>query len=51
MIERAGCATSTTDVPQRIARQNNMPKFGAADLPTIWWWEESKAANLGGRQG
>ena len=35
----------------RFGRPNKMPEFGAAAFPTIWWWDESKAANPGGREG
>jgi microcin C transport system substrate-binding protein len=34
----------------RFAHPENMPEYGAAAFPTIWWWDEAKAAKTGGRQ-
>ena len=31
----------------RFGKPDNMPEFGAADFPAIWWWDADKAA---GRQ-
>ena len=31
----------------RFGKPENMPEFGAADFPAIWWWDADKAA---GRQ-
>ena len=37
---------------QRIARWDrfghpeNMPKYGAAAFPTIWWWDADKAGKV-----
>jgi microcin C transport system substrate-binding protein len=28
----------------RFGRPQNMPKYGAAAFPDIWWWDEEKAA-------
>jgi microcin C transport system substrate-binding protein len=28
----------------RFGRPDNMPKYGLAAFPTIWWWDEDKAA-------
>ncbi len=28
----------------RFGRPQNMPKYGLAAFPTIWWWDEEKAA-------
>jgi microcin C transport system substrate-binding protein len=28
----------------RFGKPDNMPEFGAADFPTIWWWDADKAA-------
>ncbi len=28
----------------RFGRPQNMPKYGLAAFPTIWWWDEDKAA-------
>ncbi len=28
----------------RFGRPGNMPKYGAAAFPTVWWWDEAKAA-------
>jgi microcin C transport system substrate-binding protein len=33
----------------RFGRPENMPKYGAAAFPTIWWWDAEKAAKLGQR--
>jgi len=30
----------------RFGRPKNMPKYGSAAFPTIWWWDEEKAAKL-----
>jgi microcin C transport system substrate-binding protein len=35
----------------RFGKPDKMPEFGAADFPAIWWWDESKVASPGGRQG
>jgi microcin C transport system substrate-binding protein len=34
----------------RYSHPQNMPEYGAAAFPTIWWWNEAKAAKTGGRQ-
>jgi microcin C transport system substrate-binding protein len=42
-----------TSLKQRTARWNryshpeNMPRYGAAAFPTIWWYDEAKAAQVG----
>jgi microcin C transport system substrate-binding protein len=28
----------------RFGRPDNMPKYGLAAFPTIWWWDADKAA-------
>ncbi len=28
----------------RFSHPENMPKYGAAAFPTVWWWDEAKAA-------
>jgi microcin C transport system substrate-binding protein len=33
----------------RFGRPQNMPKYGAAAFPTIWWWDAEKAARTGTR--
>jgi len=30
----------------RFGRPENMPKYGAAAFPTIWWWDADKAAKV-----
>ena len=30
----------------RFARPDNMPKYGLAAFPTIWWWDADKAAKV-----
>jgi microcin C transport system substrate-binding protein len=30
----------------RFGRPENMPKFGLAAFPTIWWWDADKAAKV-----
>nr|WP_245513250.1 extracellular solute-binding protein [Enterovirga rhinocerotis] len=32
----------------RFSHPDPMPKYGAAAFPTIWWWDEAKAAKTGG---
>jgi microcin C transport system substrate-binding protein len=34
----------------RYSHPEKMPEYGAAAFPTIWWWNEAKAAKTGGRQ-
>lgn len=31
----------------RFGRPENMPKFGAAAFPTVWWWDAERAAKTG----
>ncbi len=31
----------------RFGHPNQMPKYGAAAFPTIWWWDAEKAAKAG----
>jgi microcin C transport system substrate-binding protein len=33
----------------RFGHPENMPKYGAAAFPTIWWWDAEKAAKAGSR--
>ena len=28
----------------RFSHPETMPKYGAAAFPTVWWWDEAKAA-------
>ena len=30
----------------RFGRPQNMPKYGAAAFPSIWWWDKDKAAKV-----
>ncbi len=30
----------------RFGRPGNMPKYGAAAFPTVWWWDKDKAAKV-----
>jgi microcin C transport system substrate-binding protein len=30
----------------RFSHPQNMPKYGAAAFPNVWWWDETKAAKL-----
>jgi microcin C transport system substrate-binding protein len=30
----------------RFAHPENMPKYGAAAFPTVWWWDTEKAARV-----
>jgi microcin C transport system substrate-binding protein len=30
----------------RFGHPETMPKYGAASFPTIWWWDEAKAAKV-----
>jgi microcin C transport system substrate-binding protein len=34
----------------RFSHPDVMPKYGASDFPTIWWWDSEKAAKTGSRQ-
>jgi len=33
----------------RFGRPERMPRYGAAAFPMLWWWDEAKAAKVGGR--
>jgi microcin C transport system substrate-binding protein len=33
----------------RFGHPSNMPRYGSASFPTIWWWDAEKAAKLGQR--
>jgi len=33
----------------RFGRPEPMPRYGATAFPSIWWWDERKAAKVGGR--
>ncbi len=30
----------------RFSHPENMPKYGLSAFPTIWWWDEAKAAKV-----
>jgi microcin C transport system substrate-binding protein len=34
----------------RFGRPAELPKYGAAAFPTVWWWDAEKAAKTGTRQ-
>jgi microcin C transport system substrate-binding protein len=34
----------------RYSHPDELPKYGRAAFPTIWWWDPIKAAKTGGRQ-
>jgi microcin C transport system substrate-binding protein len=34
----------------RFNHPDPMPKYGISDFPTIWWWDDAKAAKTGTRQ-
>ncbi len=34
----------------RFGRPDELPKYGAAAFPTVWWWDAEKAAKTGTRQ-
>lgn len=34
----------------RFGRPDNMPQYGAAAFPTVWWWDAQRAAKTGSRQ-
>ncbi len=34
----------------RFSHPDPMPKYGIDEFPTIWWWDEAKAAKTGSRQ-
>jgi microcin C transport system substrate-binding protein len=33
----------------RFGHPENMPRYGAAAFPTVWWWDAQKAAKTGSR--
>ena len=33
----------------RFSHPENMPKYGAAAFPTVWWWDAEKAAKAPSR--
>ncbi len=33
----------------RFGRPATMPRYGATAFPSIWWWDDGKAAKVGGR--
>ncbi|MPZ40782.1 MAG: ABC transporter substrate-binding protein [Rhizobiales bacterium] len=33
----------------RFGRPDNMPRYGDAAFPTIWWWDAQRAAKIGSR--
>jgi microcin C transport system substrate-binding protein len=33
----------------RFSRPPELPKYGLSGFPTVWWWDEAKAAKVGGR--
>lgn len=33
----------------RFGRPENLPKYGAAAFPTVWWWDAERAAKIGQR--
>ena len=34
----------------RFSHPDPMPKYGMSEFPTIWWWDQAKAAKTGSRQ-
>lgn len=34
----------------RFSRPDPLPKYGISAFPTLWWWDEAKAAKTGSRQ-
>jgi microcin C transport system substrate-binding protein len=34
----------------RFSHPDPMPKYGISEFPTIWWWDQAKAAKTGSRQ-
>ena len=34
----------------RFGRPDPLPKYGISAFPTLWWWDEAKAAKIGSRQ-
>jgi microcin C transport system substrate-binding protein len=33
----------------RFGRPELLPKYGASGFPDLWWWDEARAAKVGGR--
>jgi len=34
----------------RFGHPTSLPKYGMSAFPTLWWWDEAKAAKVGNRQ-
>ncbi len=34
----------------RFSRPDMLPEYGNSAFPTVWWWDQAKAAKTGGRQ-
>ncbi len=34
----------------RFSRPDVLPKYGLGAFPTVWWWDQAKAARIGGHQ-
>jgi microcin C transport system substrate-binding protein len=34
----------------RFGHPASLPKYGMSAFPTLWWWDEAKAAKVGSRQ-
>ena len=34
----------------RFGHPENMPRYGGAAFPTVWWWDAQRAAKTGSRQ-
>jgi microcin C transport system substrate-binding protein len=34
----------------RFGRPDQLPKYGASAFPTVWWWDEARAAKTGSRR-
>jgi microcin C transport system substrate-binding protein len=33
----------------RFGHPETLPKYGMSGFPSIWWWDEARAAKIGGR--
>jgi microcin C transport system substrate-binding protein len=33
----------------RFGRPDPLPKYGFSGFPTVWWWDQAKAAKVGSR--
>jgi microcin C transport system substrate-binding protein len=49
MVPSYSLRNSRTARWDRFSRPENLPEFSSG-FPTVWWWDEAKAAKVGGAQ-